>query len=71
MAPGGPERCRMVQLSDGAQAPNEPATLHSVIREAIGAGLQRLYEPENEVPHHMLVLLMQLNEDRHRAGLRV
>jgi hypothetical protein len=41
------------------------------MREAIGAGLQKLYEPENEVPHHLLVLLMQVNEDRRRASLRV
>jgi hypothetical protein len=41
------------------------------MREAIGAGLQKLYEPEKEVPHHLLVLLMQVNEDRRRASLRV
>jgi hypothetical protein len=61
----------MAQSSDRKQAPNEPATLYSVMREAIGAGLQKLYEPENEVPHHLLVLLMQVNEDRRRASLSV
>ena len=61
----------MAQSSDRERALNEPATLYSVMREAIGAGLQKLYEPENEVPHHLLVLLMQVNEDRRRASLRV
>ena len=61
----------MAQSSDRERPPNEPATLYSVMREAIGAGLQRLYEPENEVPHHLLVLLMQVNEDRRRASLSV
>lgn len=61
----------MAQSSDRERAPNEPATLYSVMREAIGAGLQKLYEPENEVPHSMLVLLMQINEDRRRARLHL
>ena len=61
----------MAQSSDREGAPHEPATLYSVMREAIGAGLQKLYEPENEVPHHLLVLLMQVNEDRRRASLHV
>lgn len=57
----------MVQSSDRERTPNEPATLYGVMQEAIGAGLRRLYEPEKEVPHHLLVLLMQINEDRRRA----
>jgi hypothetical protein len=61
----------MAQSPDRERVPNEPATLYSVMREAIGAGLQKLYEPENEVPHHLLVLLMQVNEDRRRASLHV
>lgn len=61
----------MVQLSDRERAPHEPATLSSVMRDAIGAGLQKLYQPENEIPHHLLVLLMQVNEDRRRASLSV
>lgn len=61
----------MAQSSDRERAPHEPATLSSVMREAIGAGLQKLYEPENEVPHSMLVLLMQINEDRRRARLHL
>lgn len=60
----------MAQSSDRERAPHEPATLCGVMQEAIGAGLRKLYEPENEVPHHLLVLLMQINEDRHRARLR-
>ena len=59
----------MAQSPDRERAPNEPATLYRVMREAIGAGLQTFYEPENEVPHHLFVLLMQINEDRRRARL--
>jgi hypothetical protein len=61
----------MAQSPDRERAPSEPATLYRVMQEAIGAGLQKLYEPEHEVPHHLFVLLMQINEDRRRASLRV
>ena len=60
----------MAQSPDRERSPHEPATLYHVMQEAIGAGLQRLYEPEHEVPHHLLVLLMQINEDRRRARLQ-
>jgi len=61
----------MAQSLELERAPNEPATLYRVMQEAIGAGLKKLYEPEHEVPHHLFVLLMQINEDRRRASLRV
>ena len=61
----------MTLPTDQEPAPsNEPATLYRVMREAIGIGLQKLYQPENEVPHQLLVLLMQMNEDRRRSVLR-
>lgn len=60
----------MAQSSDLERAPSQPATLYGVMQEAIGAGLRKLYEPEKEVPHQLLVLLMQINEDRRRARLR-
>lgn len=41
---------------------NEPATLHKVMQEAIGSGLQKLYQPDKEVPHELLVIMMQINE---------
>ena len=41
----------------------EPATLHKVMQEAIGFGLQKRYQPEKEVPHDLLVLMMQINEN--------
>lgn len=44
-----------------------PVTLHAVIREAIGRGLRYRYEPERQIPHHLLTLLMQLNEDERRS----
>lgn len=45
---------------------HEPATLSGVMQEAIGAGLRSRYKPEKEVPHQMLVLMMQINEDQRR-----
>ncbi len=44
-----------------------PVTLHEVIRDTIGRELQARYEPEREIPHRLLTLLMQLNEDKRRA----
>jgi hypothetical protein len=46
---------------------NEAATLHKVMQEAIGCELQKRYQPENEVPHDLLVLMMQINEDSARG----
>lgn len=46
-----------------------PVTLHGVMQEAIGPELRSRYKPEHEIPHHMLVLMMQLNEDdRSQSG---
>lgn len=42
----------------------EPATLHAVMQEAIGFGLRKRYQPEKEIPHELLVIIMQLNETR-------
>ena len=47
-------------------AGTEPATLHKVMRETIGFGLQKRYEPEKEIPHALMVLLMQMNENGKR-----
>ena len=46
---------------DREWTPHEAATLHNVMQEAIGEGLQEFYEPEKEVLHQMLVLLIQIN----------
>ena len=43
-----------------------PATLHSVIH-SIGRDLRGHYRPEREIPHRLLTLLMQMNEDDRRA----
>lgn len=43
-----------------------PATLHSVIH-SIGRDLRGHYRPEHEIPHRLLTLLMQMNEDERRA----
>ncbi len=42
----------------------EPATLYGVIKDTIGKGLQDRYRPANETPHDLLVLLMQINDEK-------
>ena len=46
---------------------DEPATLHAVMREAIGCGLQSRYKPDKEIPHELIVLLMQMTENGRRG----
>jgi hypothetical protein len=46
---------------------DEVATLHGAMREAIGQGLQARYRISREIPHALLVLLMQMNEKRRKA----
>lgn len=60
----------MAQSSDRERTPNEPATLYGVMQEAIGKCLRKHYEPEREVPHQLLVQLLQINHDRRRSRLR-
>lgn len=48
-----------------------PASLHKVMRETIGFGLQQRYRPEKEIPHDLLVLIMQMKEnDKREQALR-
>lgn len=47
--------------------PDGPMTLHAVMRDSVGMGLRDRYKPEQEIPHGLLVLLMQMNHDRTRA----
>lgn len=47
---------------------HEAITLHEVMQASIGEGLQSRYNPEREIPHGLLVLLMQM-DDEERAGL--
>jgi hypothetical protein len=44
-----------------------PVTLHAVMMEAIGHGLRSRYKPDKEIPHELMVLLMQMTEDRRRS----
>jgi hypothetical protein len=44
-----------------------PMTLQAVMRESVGMGLRERYKAEQEIPHGLLVLLMQMNQDRSRA----
>ncbi len=49
------------------QDDNEPpASLYRVMQAAIGHELKARYEPEHEIPHHLFVLVMQINEERKR-----
>jgi hypothetical protein len=49
------------------QAGDGPVTLHAVMKDAVGYGLRFRYQPENEIPHELLVLLMQMKENERRA----
>jgi len=40
---------------------DEAITLHAVM--SIGEGLQSRYNPEREIPHGLLVLLMQMDDE--------
>jgi hypothetical protein len=44
-----------------------PVTLHAIMTEAIGHGLRSRYKPDKEIPHELMVLLMQMTEDRRRS----
>ncbi len=48
---------------------DEAITLHAVMRASIGEGLQSRYNPEREIPHGLLVLLMQMDGEE-RAGFQ-
>jgi hypothetical protein len=43
-----------------------PVTLHGVIH-SVARDLRGHYRPEHEIPHRLLTLLMQINEDDRRA----
>jgi hypothetical protein len=45
---------------------HEPATLYRVMKDAIGTELRSRCKPEDELPHALLVLVMQMNDDRRR-----
>lgn len=40
---------------------DQPVTLDRVMRQAISSGLRESYEIEREIPHALLVILMQMN----------
>ena len=46
---------------------NPAVTLDDVLKAAIGKGLRAHYEPQEVIPHHLLVCLMQLREDEASA----
>lgn len=43
-----------------------PATLHGVIQAALTRDLREHYPVPEKIPHQMLVLLLQMNEDNKR-----
>jgi hypothetical protein len=45
---------------------DEPATLDGAMRDAIGEGLKARYQVSRQVPHALLVLLMQINDKRRK-----
>ena len=57
-------------LSRPSETPDAqtPATLHGVMQAALTDGLRDQFRPVRDVPHDLLVLLMQINEDRRRKA---
>ena len=57
-------------LSRPSETPDAeaPATLHRVMQAALTPGLRERFQPVRDVPHDLLVLLMQINEDRRRKA---
>ena len=47
---------------------DQPATLDRVMRRAISGGLRESYEVEREIPHALLVILMQMNQQKRETG---
>lgn len=45
-----------------------PVTLHGVLRDAVGQGLHACYRVDEEIPHSLLVVLMQMNEEQRREA---
>ncbi len=40
---------------------DRPVTLDRILREAVSDGLRKSYQIEREIPHALLVILMQMN----------
>ena len=52
--------------SPEALGSDEPATLYRVMQSTIAQGLEASYQVPKELPHQLLVLLMQINERKRR-----
>ena len=50
---------------------DEPATLYRVIQEAISGRLRERYEVQREIPHELLVILMQINQQTQEAKINL
>jgi hypothetical protein len=48
------------------QDSDEPATLYRVMQATIAQGLEESYQVPKEIPHQLLVLLMQINQRKRR-----
>ena len=49
------------------EADDGPAPLHAVVRDAVGDGLRSRRKLEKEIPHELMVLLMQMAENQRRS----
>jgi hypothetical protein len=45
-------------------------TLHAIMQESVGMELRERYKPERAIPHGLLVILMQMNEDKGAGAAR-
>ena len=46
-----------------AASAREPITLYRVMKQVTGKQLQTFYEPPQDMPHALLVLVMQMNDE--------
>lgn len=57
----------MRALQTKTDASHQPATLDRIMRQALAGELRKNYEVEREIPHALLVIMMQLNHHKQDA----
>jgi hypothetical protein len=59
---------RNILPASGDKALVPPVTLHAVLSNAVGENLRYCYRVDEEIPHSLLVILMQMNEEKRRKA---
>ena len=56
----------MEQIAQSQSKSDEPVTLYRVMQTVIAEKLKERYQPPEEMPHELFVLLMQMKEQERR-----